>query len=60
MYYRLPYISRVVLSLKTLALYIYRSRGTIQNNQHSYPIYSSYIMDSFSMLTIDFFCADQL
>jgi hypothetical protein len=33
MYCRLPYGSRCVLSLKTLVLYIYRSRGTIQYNQ---------------------------
>jgi hypothetical protein len=32
-YCRLPYVSRGVLSLKTLILCIYRSRGTIQHNQ---------------------------
>jgi hypothetical protein len=42
MYYRLPYVSRDVLSLKTLVLYIYRSRGTMQYNQQLYAIYSSY------------------
>jgi hypothetical protein len=29
MYYRLPYVSGRVLPLKTLVLYIYRSRGTM-------------------------------
>jgi hypothetical protein len=33
MYYRLPYVSRSVLPLKTLVLYIYRTRGTMQYNQ---------------------------
>jgi hypothetical protein len=32
-YYRLPYVSRGVLPLKTLILYIYRPRVTIQYNQ---------------------------
>jgi hypothetical protein len=41
MYYRLPYVSRGVLPLKTLVLYIYRSRGTMQYNQQLYAIYSS-------------------
>jgi hypothetical protein len=44
MYSRLPYVSRGVLSLKTLVLYIYRSRGTMQYNQQSYPIYSFYMV----------------
>jgi hypothetical protein len=39
MYCRLPYVFRGALSLKTLVLYIYRSRGTIQYNQQSYTIY---------------------
>jgi hypothetical protein len=30
------------LPLKTLVLYIYWSRGTMQYKQQSYPIYSSY------------------
>jgi hypothetical protein len=42
MYCRLPYVSRGVLPLKTLVLYIYRSRGTMQYNQQLYTIYSSY------------------
>jgi hypothetical protein len=33
MYYRLPYVSRGVLALKTLVLYIYRPSGTMQYNQ---------------------------
>jgi hypothetical protein len=41
-YYRLPYVSRDALSLKTLVLYIYRSRDTMQYNQQLYAIYSSY------------------
>jgi hypothetical protein len=41
MYCRLPYVSRGGLSLKTLVLYIYRPRGTMQYNQQSYAIYSS-------------------
>jgi hypothetical protein len=43
-YCRLSYIFRGVLPLKTLVLYIYRLRGTMQNNQHSYPIYSPYMV----------------
>jgi hypothetical protein len=43
MYCRLPYVSRSVLPLKTLVLYIYQARDTIQYNQQSYPIYSSYM-----------------
>jgi hypothetical protein len=42
-YCTLPYVFRGVLPLKTLVLYIYRPRGTIQYNQQSYTIYSSYI-----------------
>jgi hypothetical protein len=42
MYFRLPYVSRGVLPLKTLVLYIYRSRDTIQYNQQLYAIYSFY------------------
>jgi hypothetical protein len=42
MYCRLPYVSRGVLPLKTLVLYIYQSRGTMQYNQQLYAIYSSY------------------
>jgi hypothetical protein len=33
MYYRLSYVSRGVLPLKTLVLYIYRPRDIIQYNQ---------------------------
>jgi hypothetical protein len=43
MYCRLPYVSRCVLPLKTLVLYIYRPRGTMQYNQQLYAIYSSYM-----------------
>jgi hypothetical protein len=32
MYCKLPYISRGVLPLKTLVIYIYRPRGTMQYN----------------------------
>jgi hypothetical protein len=46
MYYRLSYISRSVLSLKTLVLYIYQPRGTIQYNQQLYTIYSSYMVSN--------------
>jgi hypothetical protein len=42
MYCKLPYVSRDVLLLKTLVLYIYRPRGTIQYNKQLYTIYSSY------------------
>jgi hypothetical protein len=42
MYGRLPYVYRGALPLKTLVLYIYRPRGTIQYNQQLYAIYSSY------------------
>jgi hypothetical protein len=50
MYCILPYVSRCALPLKTLVLYIYRPRGTMQynqstNNQQLYPIYSSYTED---------------
>jgi hypothetical protein len=41
MYCRLSYVFRGVLPLKTLVLYIYRSRGTMQYNQQSYAIYYS-------------------
>jgi hypothetical protein len=44
MYCRLPYVSRGVLSLKTLVLYIYRLRGTMQYNQQLYAIYYFYTM----------------
>jgi hypothetical protein len=36
MYCRLSYVSRGVLPLKTLVLYIYQPRGTMQYNQQSY------------------------
>jgi hypothetical protein len=36
MYYRLSYVSRGGLPLKTLILYIYRPRDTMQYNQQSY------------------------
>jgi ABC-type transport system involved in cytochrome bd biosynthesis fused ATPase/permease subunit len=42
MYCRLPYVSRGALPLKTLVLYRYRPRGTMQYNQQLYTIYSSY------------------
>jgi hypothetical protein len=42
MYSRLPYVSRGALPIKTLVLYIYRLRSTMQNNQQLYAIYSSY------------------
>jgi hypothetical protein len=42
MYCKLPYVSRGVLPLKTLVLYIYRPRGTMQYNQQLYALYSSY------------------
>jgi hypothetical protein len=45
MYCRLPYVSRFILPLKTLVLYIYRLRGTMQYNQQLYIIYSSYNKD---------------
>jgi hypothetical protein len=41
MYCRLPYVSRGVFPLKTLVLYIYWPRGTMQYNQQLYTIYSS-------------------
>jgi hypothetical protein len=41
MYCRLSYVSRGALPLKTLVLYIYRPRGTMQYNQQSQPFYSS-------------------
>jgi hypothetical protein len=44
MYCKLPYVSRCVLSLKTLILYIYWSRGRMQYNQQLYTIYSSYMI----------------
>jgi hypothetical protein len=37
------------LPLKTLVLYIYRPRGTIQYNQQLYVIYSSYTEDAEDM-----------
>jgi hypothetical protein len=40
-YCRLSYVFRCVLLLKTLILYIYRSRDTMQYNQQLYAIYSS-------------------
>jgi hypothetical protein len=43
MYSRLPYVSRGALPLKTLVLYIYRPRRTMQYNQQLYAIYSSYM-----------------
>jgi hypothetical protein len=46
MYCRLPYVSRGALPLKTLVFYIYRPRGTMQNNQQLYTIYSSYTKHS--------------
>jgi hypothetical protein len=42
MYYRLPYVFRGALPLKTLVLYIYRLRVTMQYNQQLYAIYSFY------------------
>jgi hypothetical protein len=39
MYYKLPYISGDTLPLKTLVLYIYWSRDTMQYNQQLYAIY---------------------
>jgi hypothetical protein len=44
MYCRLPYVSRGALPLKTLVLYIYRRRDTMQINQQLYAIYSSYMI----------------
>jgi uncharacterized membrane protein len=44
MYYRLSYVSRGVLPHKTLVLYIYRLRGTMQYSQQLYVIYSSYMV----------------
>jgi hypothetical protein len=41
MYCRLSYVSRDGLPLKTVVLYIYRLRGTMQYNQQLYTIYSS-------------------
>jgi hypothetical protein len=41
MYCRLSYVSKGVLPLKTLVLYIYRPRSTMQDNQQLYAIYSS-------------------
>jgi hypothetical protein len=38
MYCKLPYISGGALPLKTLILYIYRSRGTMQYNKKLYAI----------------------
>jgi hypothetical protein len=38
MYYRLPYVFRCLLLLKTLVLYIYRLRGIMQYNQQLYVI----------------------
>jgi hypothetical protein len=45
MYCRLPYVSKGALPLKTLVLYIYRPRGTMQYNQQLYAIYSFYTHD---------------
>jgi hypothetical protein len=42
MYCRLPYVSKGALPLRTLVLYIYWPRGTMQYNQQLYAIYSSY------------------
>jgi hypothetical protein len=44
MYCRLPYVSRGALPLKTLVLYIYRPRDTMQYNQQF--IQSFYSFDS--------------
>jgi hypothetical protein len=44
MYCRLPYVSEGSLPLKTLVLYIYRSRDTMQYHQQLYTIYSSYMV----------------
>jgi hypothetical protein len=44
MYYRLPYVFGGALPLKTLVLYIYRPRDTMQYNQQLYGIYSSYMV----------------
>jgi hypothetical protein len=43
-YYRLPYVSGGALTLKTLVIYIYQPRGTMQYNQQLYVIYSSNIV----------------
>jgi hypothetical protein len=44
MYYILSFVFRDALPLKTLILYIYRSRDIMQYNQQLYVIYSSYIV----------------
>jgi hypothetical protein len=46
MYCRLPYVSRGALSLKTLVLYIYRSRGTMQYNQQPTIIPNLFFLQS--------------
>jgi hypothetical protein len=45
MYCRLSYVSRGALPFKTLVLYIYRPRGTMQYNQQLYANYPSNITD---------------
>jgi hypothetical protein len=44
MYCILSYVSRDILPLKTLILYIYRSRAIMQYNQQLYTIYSFYMI----------------
>jgi serine/threonine protein kinase len=58
MYCTLSYVSRVVLPLKTLVLYIYRPRGTIQYNQQLYVIYSSNKFDT-DLVAIKVFHLDE-
>jgi hypothetical protein len=43
-YFKLTYVFRCVLPLKTIIRYIYRLRGTMQYNQQLYVIYSSYMI----------------
>jgi hypothetical protein len=45
MYCRLSYVFRGVLPLKTLVLYIYRSRGTMQYKQQASNLYAIYYSD---------------
>jgi hypothetical protein len=59
MYCSLPYVSRAVLPLKTLVLYIYRLRGIMQYNQQLYAIYSSYT-NKHGMLTFRALCSNVL
>jgi hypothetical protein len=53
MYYRLSYVSRGALPLKTLVLYIYRPRGIMQYNQQLYAtILSQFIVSHFKIYMI--------